>query len=109
MYVHRRRVVTALVLGLTALSMVPLACHFLAQPAPAQDKASTPKVKVGGGDEKTIRELITQLGDDAFDNRQAAQKRLVAIGEPALELVRKASKECADAEVRARAGRVILE
>ncbi len=54
-----------------------------------------------------IRELIEQLGDDNFRKREAAEKRLVAIGEPALELLLGAIKESTDAEVRRRARRVL--
>jgi WD40 repeat protein len=54
-------------------------------------------------DEKTIRDLIKQLGDDAFDKREDAAKRLAAIGEPALTLLQQAAKDNPDAEVRQRA------
>jgi WD40 repeat protein len=54
-------------------------------------------------DEKTIRELIKQLGDDSFDKREEADKQLAAIGEPALELLRQAAKDGPDAELRQRA------
>jgi hypothetical protein len=54
-------------------------------------------------DEKTIRELIKQLGDDSFDKREEASKQLVDIGEAALDLLRLAAKDNPDAEVRQRA------
>src|SRR5262249_34722886 len=76
---------------------------------PTQDKTVAAGVKSADADEKAIRALVAQLGDDDFDNRQAAEKRLAAIGEPALELLRKAAKENTDAEVRARAGRAVLQ
>src|SRR5436190_18375037 len=50
--------------------------------------------------------LITQLGDGKFARREAAGKELVAIGEPALSALRKASAS-PDPEVRTRAERVI--
>jgi WD40 repeat protein len=56
-----------------------------------------------GVDEKTIRALIKQLGDESFVKREAAAKRLTTIGEPALQLLQEAAKEDKDAEVRARA------
>ena len=56
-------------------------------------------------DEKTLRALITQLGDASFDKREAANKRLADIGAPALLLLKKTAKESDDAEVRERARR----
>src|SRR5690349_11004616 len=53
-----------------------------------------------------IERLIKQLGDDDFDRREAAAKRLDAIGEPALEAVRKA-RDSDDPEVRQRAREVV--
>jgi uncharacterized protein (TIGR03067 family) len=50
--------------------------------------------------------LIKQLGDPKFARREAAFKELVAIGEPALEALRKAS-DSSDAEVRTRAERAV--
>jgi WD40 repeat protein len=54
-------------------------------------------------DERTIRGLIEQLGDHSFDKREAAQKRLVGIGEPAWDLLRKAAAEASDPETCHRA------
>jgi WD40 repeat protein len=54
-------------------------------------------------DEKTIHALIGQLGDDSFEKRDEAQKKLVAAGKAALPLLRKAATESADAETRERA------
>src|SRR5207302_10068817 len=53
-------------------------------------------------DDKTIRALIAELGDESFVKREAAQKRLSAIGAAALPLLQTAAKESADAEVRER-------
>jgi WD40 repeat protein len=72
----------------------------------AQD-SSPPAAKKADFDEKTVRALIGQLGDDAFEVREAAHKRLTAIGEPALDLLRTAGKENADFEVRQRLGQLI--
>jgi len=83
-----------------------LACLFSVCLALAQDNAKTPKKKPVA-DEKTIRALIGQLGDDAFSVREAAHKRLADIGEPALDLLRKAVKDSPDAEVRERLGQLI--
>ncbi len=59
-------------------------------------------------DEKSIRALIAQLGDNSFDKREDADKQLAAIGEPALSLLEKTSRDNSDAEVRYRAGQLIL-
>jgi WD40 repeat protein len=55
---------------------------------------------------KTIRDLIQQLGDDSFSKREAADKLLAEIGEPALKLLREALKS-PDAEIRQRADDLI--
>ena len=57
-------------------------------------------------DVQTIRGFIKQLGDDSFSKREAADKRLAEIGEPALELLREALQD-PDAEVRQRADDLI--
>jgi uncharacterized protein (TIGR03067 family) len=54
-----------------------------------------------------IDQLIRQLGSPQFEDREAAVRRLEAIGEPALEALHKAARS-ADAEVRRRA-RGLLE
>src|SRR5262245_61390835 len=53
-----------------------------------------------------VASLIKQLGDPKFARREAAFKELVAIGEPALDALRKATASN-DPEVRTRAERVI--
>src|SRR5262245_22058117 len=53
-----------------------------------------------------VERFIAQLGSDAFAEREAASKRLEAIGEPALEALRKALTSD-DLEVRDRARRVV--
>jgi WD40 repeat protein len=53
-----------------------------------------------------IARLIAQLGDDQFDKREEASKRLVEIGEPALPALRQAL-DSKDAEVRTRAERLL--
>jgi hypothetical protein len=69
------------------------------------EKGETPakRAEKNTTDEKTIRALIDQLSDDAFEKREAAHKRLAHVGGPALALLKKASKESTDAEVRERA------
>ncbi len=73
--------------------------------ARAQDAKGQPKKETV--DEKTLRALITQLGDASFDKREAANKRLADIGAPALLLLKKTAKESDDAEVRERALKII--
>jgi regulation of enolase protein 1 (concanavalin A-like superfamily) len=69
----------------------------------------TPEAKNDVVDEKTIHALIAQLGDDSFVRREAAQKRLAAIGLPAYKLLRRAAKENADLELRERASRLVQD
>src|SRR5262249_26245961 len=54
-----------------------------------------------------IERLIKQLGSDNFAEREAASKALEAIGEPALEALKKAATESVDAEVRRRAKQMV--
>jgi hypothetical protein len=54
-----------------------------------------------------VARLIKQLGDDAFAKREAATEQLKALGEPALEALRKAAASDSDPEIRARAERII--
>jgi hypothetical protein len=61
-----------------------------------------PAVQAEGADAAKIARLIEQLGSDTFAERQKATEALDAIGEPALEALRKAAKST-DAEVRKRA------
>src|SRR5262245_6176526 len=53
-----------------------------------------------------IARLIRQLGDEVYTKREAASKELDAIGEPALDALRKAASSD-DLEVRRRAGRIL--
>jgi WD40 repeat protein len=69
----------------------------------ADDKPPAPEGKKEAADEKTLRALIAQLGDESFDKREAAAKRLAEIGEPALKLIESAVEQAGDPEVRARA------
>jgi WD40 repeat protein len=77
-----------------------VAACSLAFDSPSQEKKEA-------ADEKTIRALIQQLGDDSFEVREAADKRLAAMGEPALGLLEKAAAESKDAEVRTRAEQIM--
>jgi WD40 repeat protein len=59
----------------------------------------------GGGGEKAkeIEKLIEQLGEDDDEKRMAAEQKLVELGDPAHEAVRKAMREHPDADVKLRA------
>ena len=54
-----------------------------------------------------VARLIRQLGHDEFAKREAASKELDAIGEPALDALRKAAASSDDAEIRRRAERIV--
>lgn len=54
-----------------------------------------------------VARLIKQLGHEEFTKREAASKELDAIGEPALDALRKAAASDGDAEIRRRAGQVV--
>ena len=56
--------------------------------------------------EKVVAELIKQLGDGSFKVREAAQKKLIEIGPPALDQVATAVKS-EDAEVSRRAEEIL--
>ncbi len=86
------------------VALVSLCCCALAVVL-AQEGSPTPVQQAT--DEKTIRALITQLGDDSFDKRLEAETKLIAVGRPAQTLLTKAAKESSDAEVRDSAVRII--
>src|SRR5712692_9316065 len=58
-------------------------------------------------DKPEIERLIPQLGSPNFAKREVAAKRLDAIGEPALDSLRKAAAHTKDAEIRRRAESLI--
>ena len=65
-------------------------------PAPAADPVNPEK----------IQKLIAQLGSDAFEDREKASEQLDAIGVPALEALRQATKS-KDSEVQRRAADLV--
>jgi WD40 repeat protein len=99
MVVSRGRVNVLCLLGLLALASGLLGGDALSQSG--QQK--------GPVDIKTIQSLIDQLGDDSYDKREAAEKRLIEIGGAAGELLRKAAKDSPDAEIRLRANKALQE
>jgi formylglycine-generating enzyme required for sulfatase activity len=52
-------------------------------------------------------QLIKQLGDDRFDQREAASRALAALGESALPVLRDVAQAHEDVEVRHRAARIV--
>lgn len=75
----------------TLLPALLAGLSLLLAPAPAAEP-----------DQATIRKLVEQLGSDTFAEREQASKALDAIGAPALQALREATKS-RDAEVRKRA------
>src|SRR4029078_9404072 len=71
-------------------------CSFV-RPTFAQEAAKK------APDEKAVRALIADLGDESFVKREAATKTLAAMGRPPLALIRKTAAESTDVEVRERA------
>jgi len=59
------------------------------------------------GQPSEIDRLIQQLGSPKFAEREAASKRLEAIGTPAVKALRKAATTSPDTEVRRRAQRLL--
>jgi regulation of enolase protein 1 (concanavalin A-like superfamily) len=90
--------------GLFLLCLAVVA--FIPGPVGAQDPNPARKTK-NTPDEKNIRALIAQLGDNAFEKREAAEKQLAAIGLPALELLRKTAADGTDLEARERAAKLV--
>jgi WD40 repeat protein len=96
---------TSLLLGLTVLCHVSL--FWPATMPTASGQVTTQKPKSVVVDEKAIRDLIAQLGDDSFAKRDEAQSKLIALGKSALASLRKAATESMDAEVRQRAAKAV--
>jgi WD40 repeat protein len=64
-------------------------------------------VRAAPADAAEIERLIKQLGSDMFREREAASRRLDAIGEPAWDALGKAAETSHDAEIRRRAERLV--
>ncbi len=104
MMANRHQCIAILFLGLAILcGGVLLSWQSLLHAKQAPDQSKLTQSQKGAVDEKTIRDLIKQLGDDSFEKREEATKRLTVIGEPVRELVKKAALDNPDAEVRQRA------
>jgi tricorn protease-like protein len=93
---------------LKAIFITPIILTCLGGLLDAGQKGPTPSAKQDTADEKTIQALIMQLGDESFDKREAAYKRLSSLGKVAQPLLQKAAKDSTDAEVRERVERLLL-
>ena len=102
MFVFKKRAAITFLLVLAPSCL----CLFGLSRAPGQEANATPQAKQKI-DEKTIRALIAQLGDDSFEKREEAEKKLIAVGKPALALLNKAATESKDAEVLDRTANVL--
>jgi RNA polymerase sigma factor (sigma-70 family) len=90
---------TALLLGLALLAAgAGRLTGFGAGPVPAPGAPA---------DHARIARLIARLGSDNFSEREAAARALEAIGEPALDALRRAASSTTDLEVLRRAERLI--
>lgn len=83
---------------------VTLALLSLTSPAafsPPSEKPREAQPKEGRKvSQEEINRLINQLGDDDFAKREQAKKQLEALGEPAIDPLKKAAAGSGDAEVR---------
>src|SRR5262249_54825812 len=84
---------------LPALLLVAALAALTTAAAPKVDSKPT-------ADAKKIEALIKELGNDTFDEREKAHKALDAIGEPALEALRKA-RSSDDTETKKQAAQLV--
>jgi hypothetical protein len=69
---------------------------------------TSPVVALSPPSQLLIARLVKQLGSDCYQEREAAQKELEALGERALPALQRAVKASRDAEVRMRARRSVV-
>lgn len=95
------------------MRFLPFALGFwmlsgLAAFSPADERSSKDQPKESKkASSAEINRLVAQLGDDAFVKREQARKQLEAIGEPALDSLKKAAESTDDAEIRTAAKRLV--
>ena len=63
----------------------------------------------GSSEAGDLQRLVKQLGSDKFNEREAATAALFKVGKPALSALQAAAKSSGDAEIRARAEKLILD
>ena len=103
MHIYQVRVWTVLlVTALACGSGLDGRCSLL-EVTSASDDLKSARERKGVVAEASVRDLIKQLGDASYDKREAADKRLAAIGEPAWDLLHEAALASADAETGHRA------
>ena len=83
------------------------AWELLDHPAEAVAFLKTKLTPVRPADAAAVKGLVRQLGSDVFRERAEAEKKLIALGEPALPAVRAAAAGGLSAEAKERADRVI--
>ena len=81
------------------------------EPPVPEEKQNSPApskpARLPGETPAAIDRLLKQLGSNDFRQREAASRALEAIGEPALEALRRAATKNADIEIRHRAEGVV--
>lgn len=107
MFVTKMKLVVGLLTVATAVGVSGLA--FRPGGTVAEAQAAPPIARAEAApDNRYIERLIKQLGSDEFEEREAAANALKKVGKPALDALREAATENADAEVRNRAAALIL-
>jgi RNA polymerase sigma factor (sigma-70 family) len=100
-----------LVVGLLALATAAGICGpaFLPGGAVAEAQVAPPIARAEvAPDGRDIERLIKQLGNDEYEEREAATSALKKVGKPALKALGEAATENADAEVRTRAAALVV-
>jgi hypothetical protein len=91
----------------TVLVLFPRAVVLAADPSPASTQAPTEINKPSDKVKEDLARLIRQLGHVKFKERLTASKHLDALGEAALDALRRVAATSTDLEVRQRAGRLV--
>jgi RNA polymerase sigma factor (sigma-70 family) len=107
MFVTKMRLVVGLLTVATAVGVSGLAFRLGGTVAEAQAAPPIARAETAP-DNRYIERLIKQLGSDEFEEREAATNALKKVGKPALNALREAATENADAEVRNRAAALIV-
>ncbi len=107
MFVTKMKLAVVLLLMATAIAVSGLA--FRPGGTVAEARAAPPIGRAEAAPDNTrIERLIKQLSSDEFEEREAATNALRKIGKPALNALREAARQNADAEVRIRVAALIL-
>jgi RNA polymerase sigma factor (sigma-70 family) len=106
MFVTKMKLVVGLLTLVAAVGVSGLALLPGGTVGEAQAAASIARAEAAP-DNRDLERLIKQLGSDEFEEREAATRALKKVGKPALNALREAATENADAEVRNRAAALI--